>query len=118
MQKFARGRGRWLHWGVSASAFVHATVMPEETLALLRPRSGGVYCDATLGGGGHAERILQASAPAGRLIGIDRDPTALAAGRARREPYGERVSLVHGAFGDVRAILAELGVAAVDGFVV
>jgi 16S rRNA (cytosine1402-N4)-methyltransferase len=118
MQKFARAPSRWLHWGVSASAFVHATVMPEETLALLRPRSGGVYCDATLGGGGHAERILQASAPDGRLIGIDRDPTALAAARARLSPYGDRVSLVHGTFGDVRAILGRLGIGPIDGFVV
>src|SRR5262245_58521973 len=97
--------------------------MPEETLALLRPRAGGVYCDATVGGGGHAERILQTSAPDGRLIGIDRDPAALAAARARLEPYGERVSLVHGSFGDARNILAGLGVgpgapAMVDGFVV
>jgi 16S rRNA (cytosine1402-N4)-methyltransferase len=112
---------------VSASAFVHATVLPDETLALLRPRPGGVYCDATLGGGGHAERILQQSAPDGRLIGIDRDPTALAAARARLEPYGDRVTLVHGAFGEVRALLAGLGIGPdanranptlIDGFVV
>jgi 16S rRNA (cytosine1402-N4)-methyltransferase len=97
--------------------FTHATVMPDETLALLRPRAGGVYCDATLGGGGHAERILRASEPDGRLIGIDRDPSALAAAGARLSPFGERVTLVHGAFGDARALLAELGAVPVDGFV-
>jgi 16S rRNA (cytosine1402-N4)-methyltransferase len=91
--------------------------MPEETLALLAPRAGGVYCDATLGGGGHAERILRASEPDGRLIGIDRDPAALAAAGARLSPFGERVTLVHGAFGDARAILHELGVVPIDGFV-
>jgi 16S rRNA (cytosine1402-N4)-methyltransferase len=99
------------------SAFTHATVMPDETLALLSPRSGGVYCDATLGGGGHAERILRASAPDGRLIGIDRDPTALAAAGARLAPFGDRVTLVHGAFGDVGAHLRQLGLTAIDGFV-
>ncbi|HEY1586928.1 MAG TPA: 16S rRNA (cytosine(1402)-N(4))-methyltransferase RsmH [Polyangia bacterium] len=97
--------------------FTHATVMPDETVALLAPRAGGVYCDATLGGGGHAERILRASEPDGRLIGIDRDPAALAAAGARLSPFGERVTLVHGAFGDARAMLQQLGVVPIDGFV-
>ena len=91
--------------------------MPEETLRLLEPRAGGVYCDATLGGGGHAERILRATAPDGRLIGIDRDPAALQAAGARLSPFGERVTLVHGTFGEARAILERLGVVPVDGFV-
>jgi 16S rRNA (cytosine1402-N4)-methyltransferase len=91
--------------------------MPDETLTLLAPRAGGVYCDATLGGGGHAERILRATEPDGRLIGIDRDPSALAAAEARLAPFGERVTLVHGAFGEARAILEQLGVIPIDGFV-
>ncbi len=91
--------------------------MPDETLALLAPRAGGVYCDATVGGGGHAERILRATAPAGRLIGLDRDPAALQAAGARLGAFGDRVTLVHGAFGDARAILERLGVVPVDGFV-
>ncbi len=91
--------------------------MPEETVALLAPRAGGVYCDATLGGGGHAERILRATAPDGRLIGIDRDPAALAAAGERLAPFGERVTLVHGAFGEARAILERIGASSVDGFV-
>src|SRR4051812_9558028 len=91
--------------------------MPEETLALLQPRAGGVYCDATLGGGGHAERILRATAPDGRLVGIDRDPAALAAAGARLSPFGDRVTLVHGTFGDARAILERLGLVPIDGFV-
>jgi 16S rRNA (cytosine1402-N4)-methyltransferase len=91
--------------------------MPDETLTLLAPRAGGVYCDATLGGGGHAERILRATAPDGRVVGIDRDPAALAAAGARLSPFGERVTLVHGTFGEARAILERLGVVPVDGFV-
>jgi 16S rRNA (cytosine1402-N4)-methyltransferase len=98
--------------------FRHATVLAEEAVRLLAPRSGQVYCDATVGGGGHAERILEASSPSGRLVGIDRDPAALAAARARLTRFGERVTLVHGAFGDVRSILGELGLSLVDGFVV
>ena len=99
------------------SGFVHATVMGEETLRFLQPRAGEVYCDATLGGGGHAERILEASGPDGRVVGIDRDREALAAARARLERFGERVTLVHGTFADARGILERLGLEVVDGFV-
>jgi len=91
--------------------------MPEETLKLLAPRAGGVYCDATLGGGGHAERILRATSPDGRVIGIDRDPAALRAAGARLSPFGDRVTLVHGTFGEARVILERLGAVPVDGFV-
>ena len=114
-RKVANADGRWLKRKVE---FRHATVLAEETVRLLAPRSGEIYCDATLGGGGHAEQILEASAPAGRLVGIDRDPDALAAAKLRLERFGDRVTLVHGAFGDARRILTELGVAPVHGFVV
>jgi 16S rRNA (cytosine1402-N4)-methyltransferase len=97
-------------------SFIHATVMAEEAVRLLEPRPGAIYCDATLGGGGHAERILDASAPVGLLVGIDRDESALEAARVRLERFGARVTLAHGEFGDARAILERLGVAPVDGF--
>ena len=98
-------------------AFEHATVMPEETLSWLAPRGGGVYCDGTLGGGGHAERILEATAPGGRVVGIDRDEIALRAASVRLERFGKRVTLVHGRFGDAAELLARMGVLPVDGFV-
>jgi 16S rRNA (cytosine1402-N4)-methyltransferase len=91
--------------------------MPEETLKLLAPRAGGVYCDATLGGGGHAERILRATSPDGRLIGIDRDPAALRAAGERLSPFGDRATLVHGTFAEAGAILERLGAVPIDGFV-
>ncbi len=97
--------------------FVHATVLAEEAVSYLAPRPGGVYCDATLGGGGHALRVLEASAPDGRLVGIDRDPSALEAARARLEKFGERVTLVHGTFDRAGEILRGLGLEAIDGFV-
>jgi 16S rRNA (cytosine1402-N4)-methyltransferase len=89
--------------------------MVDEALAWLAPRPGGVYCDATLGLGGHASRVLAQSAPDGRLVGIDRDETALAAARARLEPFGDRATLVHGAFGEARTILAAVGALPCDG---
>lgn len=86
----------------------HTPVLLAESLALLAPRPGGVYCDATVGLGGHAEAILEASAPDGRLLGIDRDPQALALAAARLARFGDRVSLRPGRFGDLPALLADL----------
>jgi 16S rRNA (cytosine1402-N4)-methyltransferase len=90
--------------------------MADEALAQLAPHAGGVYCDATLGGGGHAERILRTSAPDGRLIGIDRDRAALTAAGERLRDFGPRATLIHGSFGEARAILTQLGVVPIDGF--
>jgi 16S rRNA (cytosine1402-N4)-methyltransferase len=94
----------------------HAPVMLDEAMTLLRPRSGGLYCDATLGGGGHAERLLQLSAPDGRLVGIDRDADALERVQRRLRPFGDRVRLVHGNYADAARLLGDLGCVPVDGF--
>ncbi|RME34242.1 MAG: 16S rRNA (cytosine(1402)-N(4))-methyltransferase RsmH [Deltaproteobacteria bacterium] len=95
--------------------FAHRPVMPEQVVELLRPRPGGVYLDGTVGGGGHAALILAASAPDGRLIGLDRDTEALAAAAERLKPFGDRVALVHSAFADFPRVLDELGVGLLDG---
>jgi 16S rRNA (cytosine1402-N4)-methyltransferase len=99
------------------SEFVHATVLLRETVDGVAPRAGGVYVDATLGGAGHAEAVLEASAPDGRLFGIDRDPSALAAARDRLARFGDRAVMLHGTFAGVRELLAEHGVARVDGLI-
>jgi 16S rRNA (cytosine1402-N4)-methyltransferase len=91
--------------------------MLEEVLAWLNPRPGGVYVDATIGAGGHAEAILARIAPAGTLIGIDRDATALAVAGQRLARYGASVSLRHANFTAIRQVLAEAGIEAVDGIV-
>ena len=96
----------------------HTPVMMDEALAWLAPRPGGVYCDATVGYAGHAERVLRESAPDGRLVGIDRDEAALAAARARLEAFGDRATLVHGTFGEARTILAAVGALPCDGLLV
>jgi 16S rRNA (cytosine1402-N4)-methyltransferase len=91
--------------------------MVEEVLAWLDPRPGGVYVDATIGAGGHAEAILARIAPGGVLIGIDRDATALAVAGQRLARYGASVSLRHANFTAIRQVLADAGVEAVDGIV-
>ena len=81
-----------------ASAY-HAPVMVEEVMGFLRPERGGVYLDGTLGGGGHAEALLERG-PDAKLIGVDRDPDALAEAGRRLERFGDRVKLVKSPFGE------------------
>lgn len=92
--------------------------MSDEVLAALRVAPGGRFCDGTLGGAGHARRILERSAPDGWLFGIDRDPAALARGRERLAPFGERVILRQGNFADVVTLLSDAGMVPVDGVLV
>ena len=96
----------------------HLPVMLEEVLTWLAPRPAGVYCDGTVGLGGHAAGVLERSAPDGRVIGIDRDSEALDAARVRLMPFGDRVTLVHARFSEAREVLDRLGLVAVDGFLV
>jgi 16S rRNA (cytosine1402-N4)-methyltransferase len=95
----------------------HASVMVRETLDALAPRAGGVYADATAGRGGHTRAILDASAPDGRVVAIDRDPQAVEETRQRLAAYGARALVVHGAHADVAAILREHGYERVDGLI-
>ncbi len=94
------------------AGFAHRSVLRAEVIEHLSPRDDGVYVDCTVGGGGHSEAILEAARA--RVIGIDRDPAALDATRAR---LADRIELVHGELGDIAAILSELKLARVDGFV-
>jgi 16S rRNA (cytosine1402-N4)-methyltransferase len=98
-----------------ADAFRHVSVMPVEVLELLAPRPGGIYLDGTVGGGGHARLILESSSPDGRLIGLDRDPAALAAAAEQLQPFASRVVLRQGSFAELDLHLAELGIELVDG---
>jgi len=93
----------------------HRPVMVEEVLRLLITERRGRYADLTVGGGGHAEAILEALDPAGTLIGLDRDPAALAGAAARLARFGGRVELVPGRASDLTSILAVRGIEQVDG---
>lgn len=75
------------------STFSHTSVLPAETLAALRPRSGGHYLDGTVGGAGHARAVLEASSPAGFLFGCDRDADAIQAAGGRLAEFNGRFEL-------------------------
>jgi 16S rRNA (cytosine1402-N4)-methyltransferase len=92
----------------------HVPVLLAETVELLAPAPGGLVVDCTLGLGGHAEAILGASSGV-RLVGIDRDPEALARARERLAPFGDRVTLVRGNFADLAELLAPLDLPAPSG---
>ena len=96
--------------------FSHLSVMPAEVLRFLAPKPGGIYLDGTIGGGGHAEKILEASSPDGRVIGLDRDGAALAATRQRLAPFGSRAILVRSNFSELAEVLFNLGITVIDGF--
>jgi 16S rRNA (cytosine1402-N4)-methyltransferase len=93
----------------------HIPVMLAEVLAALAPRDGGIYLDATFGGGGYTSAILEA-APC-TVWAIDRDPDAIARGAALAARHPGRLHLLHGAFADMMDMLAEHNVAALDGVV-
>ncbi len=93
----------------------HEPVLLAEVLAELAPREAGRYLDGTVGGGGHAAAILERSAPAGRLLGLDVDPQALAAARRRLAPFADRCVLVRANFALCDDVAREHGFAPVDG---
>ncbi len=93
----------------------HQPVMLDEVLSALAPKAGGIYLDATFGGGGHAAAILGAAACT--LWAIDRDPDAIARGAALAARHPGRLHLLQGGFGDLLALLAGHGVTSLDGVV-
>ncbi len=99
------------------SAAAHIPVLLEETVSLLDLKGGDTVVDCTVGGGSHAARILEKTAPDGRLVGIDRDAAALEAAAERLAPYHGRFSLVQGSFRKLDEILKRQGEGRVDGIV-
>ena len=94
----------------------HLPVLAEEVMSMLAPAPGSLQIDATLGGGGHTERILEATNPDGRLLGLDADAAAIARVASRLEPrFGTRVVLRRANFRELATVAPEAGFAAVDG---
>lgn len=93
----------------------HVPVMPDEVIAYLAPRSGGLYLDGTLGGAGHARLVLEASSPDGRLVGLDRDPAAIRRAQDVLAPFADRIDLRHCNFAQMEQVARELGIDGFDG---
>jgi 16S rRNA (cytosine1402-N4)-methyltransferase len=95
----------------------HKPVLYKEIIHALQPHRGGRYVDGTLGAGGHARGILEASAPDGQLLGLDVDPQALAIARETLAPHEHRIHLVQASYTTLSAQLNRVGWDAVDGIV-
>jgi len=97
-----------------AVSFSHQTVLLREAVSILEPREGKVIVDGTLGGGGHSEALLEAGAT---VVGVDRDPRALAAATLRLKDQ-PRFRALQGNFGDLESILGREGLLPVQGLLV
>src|SRR5579885_1568102 len=95
-----------------AAVRMHVPVMAGEVRELLCARGPRVVVDATVGTGGHALEMLKATSA--RLVGIDRDADALAVARDRLSAFGDRVTLLHGNFGEIARLLGECGIESAD----
>jgi 16S rRNA (cytosine1402-N4)-methyltransferase len=93
----------------------HLPVLAEEVIEMLQPAAGSLQIDATVGGGGHTERILEASDPDGRLLGLDADGAAIARVAQRLERFGDRLVLRQANFRELGAVAPAAGFGAVDG---
>ena len=94
----------------------HLPVLANEVIEILAPVPGSLHIDATLGGGGHTERILEAANPDGRVLGLDADPAAIARVESRLAPtFGDRLVLRQANFADLATVAPAAGFASVDG---
>jgi 16S rRNA (cytosine1402-N4)-methyltransferase len=95
--------------------YPHLPVLYQEILSAIQPQSPGRYIDCTLGSGGHAQGILEACAPYGRLLGFDLDPEAIAITSQRLRVFGERVTLVNASYTSLLSEIHRLGWQTVSG---
>jgi len=93
----------------------HRPVLYHEIIHALCPRDNGLYVDGTLGAGGHAWGILEASSPNGKLLGLDLDPQALELAATKLAPFGDRVFLERASYLTLVSQLDKLGWPTVDG---
>ncbi|MCD6425180.1 MAG: 16S rRNA (cytosine(1402)-N(4))-methyltransferase RsmH [Anaerolineales bacterium] len=96
----------------------HIPVLFQEVLDVLNPVPGGLYVDGTIGAGGHSRGILERSSPDGQLIGIDRDPAALALAESNLAEFSDRVTLIHGSYVELVSHLNNINWHTVDGILI
>ena len=97
--------------------FQHYSVLLNETIEQLDIKENGIYVDGTLGGGGHANAVLQRLGDGGRLIGIDQDAAAIQAAGERLAPFGDKVTVVRSNYSAMPQVLEDMGIHGVDGIV-
>ena len=97
--------------------FKHVSVLLQETVDALAIRPDGIYVDGTLGGGGHAQAVLERLTEGGRLIGIDQDEAAIKAAGERLSRFDDQVTIVRSNYREMPQVLQSLGIAEVDGIV-
>ncbi len=96
---------------------MHVPVLLDETLGFLAIRPGGVYADLTLGLGGHASALLRHLGPGGRLIGVEKDESAIAKATENLKEYKDRLTVIKADFREAPALIRGAGVETVDGFI-
>ncbi|HXV98050.1 MAG TPA: 16S rRNA (cytosine(1402)-N(4))-methyltransferase RsmH, partial [Anaerolineae bacterium] len=94
---------------------MHQAVLLQEVIEALQPHSGGIYLDATVGAGGHATALLQASAPDGQLFGLDQDKSALEIAERQLAQFGHRVHLFHANFDRLAKVVKAHQIPKADG---
>lgn len=94
---------------------MHTSVLLQEIISALQPHPGGVYIDGTVGAGGHAAALLEASAPDGPLFGLDRDQSALEVARRQLAQFGHRVHLFHANFDQLAQVAQAQAMPRADG---
>lgn len=97
---------------------IHTSVLLHECMYYLTPKSGKVYVDGTLGLGGHTEKILQLSAPDGKVVAFDWDESAIARAFERLEPFSGRLQIERRNFSEIRKGLDSLGIEQIDGMMI
>jgi len=99
----------------SYQSIPHVPALTQQVLAYLKPTKEGKYLDATLGSGGHAEAILDASQPSGILIGLDIDPQAIEIAQERLQRFSQRVTFFNASYIDIAECLQKVGFSCVNG---